>query len=81
MNPTRKKTNLKCNSCGHSTFKNKITTFPLQTFSGKVLNVGRVAVKECLNCHEIVPTSAGKEKLERCLNAFFSLPSSNSTLF
>ena len=59
----------KCEKCGGIVFKNVITTYPLEYF-GKQIMVNRVAVKKCQKCQTMIPTSKGKEKLARCINAF-----------
>jgi YgiT-type zinc finger domain-containing protein len=56
-----------CPLCQGTTFKKKITTYPLRTFDGRQINIGRVAVQECDNCHHLIPTKAGSEKISRCM--------------
>jgi hypothetical protein len=34
---------------------------------GRQVNVGRVAAQECENCHHLIPTKAGNEKINRCM--------------
>ena len=62
-----------CKKCGGTSFKNLITTYPLDLIDRQIL-VQRVSVKKCLDCKTLFPTPKGKEKLERCLQAFLSLP-------
>ena len=61
-----------CENCGSSEFKIIITTYPLEYF-GKTIMVNRVAVKKCLNCQTMEPTQKGKEKLARCLSAYYDI--------
>ncbi|TDA25605.1 MAG: hypothetical protein DSO00_08505 [Archaeoglobi archaeon] len=49
----------------------KRTTFPLE-LNGKLINVGRVSVRECQQCHHLHPTEKGFEKLSRCLSVVAS---------
>lgn len=59
-----------CKKCASQNLKSRVTTYPLQLGARRV-EVGRVAVKECLDCHHLMPTAAGKEKLNRCLGTMF----------
>jgi len=61
-----------CENCGSYHLKTCLTTYPIQ-IKTKQLNVGRVSVKECLDCHALMPTKAGKEKIERAMMMFMSL--------
>lgn len=73
MNRTKKaKSEFVCPQCGGSSSQNRVTTYPLQ-LAGKQLNVGRVAVKECLLCHHLTPTPTGQQKIARCIGVFMSL--------
>jgi hypothetical protein len=61
-----------CEDCSSQNLKSRVTTYPLQLGPRRV-DVGRVAVKECLDCHHLMPTAAGKEKLNRCLGTLFHM--------
>jgi YgiT-type zinc finger domain-containing protein len=58
---------LSCPLCQGTTLTRKITTYPMRTFDGRQINIGRVAVQECDNCHHLIPTKAGSEKVNRCM--------------
>lgn len=60
-----KKTKRVCEQCGSRNLKARMTTYPVH-MAGKQLNIGRVSVRECLDCHTLVPTEVGKEKIARC---------------
>lgn len=62
-----------CEKCGSQNLKTHLTTYPMK-LGAKQINVGRVSVKECLECHALMPTKAGKEKIARCTMAVMSLP-------
>jgi hypothetical protein len=73
MNTIKKaKSKFVCSECGGTSSQNKVTTYPLQ-LAAKQLNVGRVAVKECLLCHHLTPTPTGQQKIARCIAAFTAL--------
>jgi hypothetical protein len=55
-----------CEKCGGSVYKSQIVTYPVDFPARKVL-IGRVAVRVCTTCLHMMPTIAGKEKLNRCL--------------
>ena len=61
-----------CEQCGSNNLKNRITTYPMKLGERQV-NIGRVAVKECGECHCLMPTAVGKEKIQRCLGTLFHL--------
>lgn len=69
-----KKIKLSCKKCGGSSFKNLITTYPLNLCNKQIM-VHRVSVKKCLDCQTLFPTPKGKEKLDRCLQAFMIINS------
>lgn len=58
---------LSCPLCQGAQFTRKITTYPLRILDGRQINIGRVAVQECENCHHLIPTKAGSEKINRCM--------------
>jgi hypothetical protein len=70
------KTNTKpgksCKECGGKNVKTHLTTYPLK-IDKKQINVGRVSVRECMDCHVLIPTKAGLEKLGRCMMTFMSI--------
>jgi hypothetical protein len=51
------------------TLKRRSTTYPL-VLPGRQINVARVQVDECGECGHLMPTPAGQEKLQRCLQTF-----------
>jgi YgiT-type zinc finger domain-containing protein len=61
-----------CESCGGNNLKTHQTPYPFK-MGDKQINVGRVSVKECMDCHFMEPTQAGKEKIGRCVMSFMSL--------
>jgi len=61
-----------CEKCGSQNMKTHQTTYPLK-LGPKQLNVERVSVKECMDCHTLKPTKAGEEKIARCAMTFMSL--------
>ena len=62
-----------CCECGGTSLKYKMTTFPFRSSLGKTILVNRTPLYECLDCHHLIPTRKGREKLDRCLGAFMSL--------
>jgi len=68
---TSKKKSRSCEKCGSHSLKARRTTYPIK-IGEKQLDVGRVSVRECLDCHHLMPTEAGKEKLGRCLMTFMN---------
>ena len=64
---------LSCPQCQGTTFTRKTTTYPIRIPDGRQLNVGRVAVHECANCHHLIPTKAGSEKYSRAMVAMAQL--------
>lgn len=55
-----------CENCDGKNIKTHLTTYPIK-IENKQINVGRVSVKECMNCHMLKPTKAGQNKIERCM--------------
>jgi len=48
----------------------RITTYPVQLvgpLEGKRVDVGRVALHECRTCGHLMPTPAGRAKVDRCV--------------
>jgi len=62
-----------CPLCQGTTFKKKIATYPMRTFDGRQINIGRVAVQECQNCQHLIPTKAGSAKITRAMAAMAQL--------
>lgn len=69
---TTKKTKKSCEQCGSQNLKARMTTYPVH-MAGKQLNIGRVSVRECLDCHALMPTEVGKEKIGRCMMTFMGM--------
>lgn len=63
---------LLCQQCNGHNLKAKLVTYPVM-MGEKQLNVERVSVRECLDCHAIMPTEKGQEKIERSMMMFMSL--------
>jgi len=66
------KSKKKCEACGSNDIKTHMATFPVK-LGPKQLNVGRVSVRECMDCHAMTPTKAGQEKIARCTMSFMML--------
>ncbi|MBF0209021.1 MAG: hypothetical protein HQK53_19345 [Oligoflexia bacterium] len=71
-----KKNIFQCEKCAGEKYKSKFASVPVNV-ANRTLVVNRVAVKECLNCHNLHPTSAGEAKINRCLGSFALLLSDN----
>lgn len=67
-----KKTEKICVQCGGEHLKSHSTTWPID-LGEKKLSIGRVWVRECLDCHNMEPTKAGNEKIARGMIAFIEL--------
>ena len=63
-----------CDHCGGTNLKTRSTTYPVQ-IGKQQLRIRRVPIRECIDCHCITPTSAGKEKIEVITTTFMSLMS------
>jgi len=66
---TRSRKPINCQVCASTDLVRKITTYPVVlsgSLAGKQINVGRVALHECLTCGHLMPTPAGQAKIERC---------------
>ena len=61
-----------CEKCGSQALKARLTTYPIK-IEAKQLNVKRVSVKQCLDCHHLMPTLAGHKKIMRSMGAFMTL--------
>jgi len=69
---TIKKTGKSCEKCGNQNLKTHLATYPIKVGS-KQINVERVSVRECMDCHMLVPTKAGQAKVDRCSMMTFML--------
>ena len=67
-----KKSDKSCEHCGGQNIKSHSTTYPV-ILGEKQLNIGRVWVKECLDCNSMKPTKAGQEKIDRNTLVFMQL--------
>lgn len=61
-----------CTHCGGAHLRRRITTFPVElreppALAGKQIHVHRVALHECQSCGHLMPTAAGRAKIERCV--------------
>ena len=63
---TTKKFEKPCEKCGGKNIKTHLTTYPLK-LDNKQINIERVSVKECMDCHKLNPTKVGQKKIERCM--------------
>jgi len=61
-----------CEQCGSHNIKTRLATYPVK-IGPKQLDIGRVSVRECGDCHTMIPTKAGQEKITRCTTSFISL--------
>lgn len=66
---TAKKSGKLCESCGGQNTKTHLATYPVK-MDKRELNVERVSVRECMDCHAIHPTQAGQSKIQRCMMTF-----------
>ena len=63
---TNKKPVKLCEECGGQNIKTLSKTYPIK-IGEKQVNVGRVSVRECIDCHTIKPTKTGQNKIDRCM--------------
>ena len=61
-----------CAACNGENTKTYLMTYPVK-LGKKQLDVGRVSVRECLDCGVIKPTQAGQAKVERSAAMFMSI--------
>jgi len=57
-----------CGLCASTDLVRRITTYPVHLtgpLEGKQIHVGRVALYECQSCGCLMPTPAGRAKIER----------------
>jgi hypothetical protein len=60
-----------CEVCQGTDLVRRITTYPVHLagpLEGKQIHVGRVALHECQTCGHLMPTPAGKAKVDRNVN-------------
>jgi len=65
---TRASRPVACSQCAGTDLMRRITTYPVYLtgpLEGKQINVGRVALHECLTCGHLMPTRAGQAKVDR----------------
>jgi hypothetical protein len=67
-----KKTDKSCEKCGGQNLKTRRVTYPIK-METRQIDVGRVSVQECMDCHNVKPTKAGQEKIERCVATFMEI--------
>lgn len=61
-----------CAKCAGNDLQRRITTYPVRlteprNLADKEIQVGRVALYECLSCGYLMPTPAGQAKIDRCV--------------
>ena len=59
-----------CEYCAGTALIRRVTTYPVQLagpLEGKRVDVGRVALHECRTCGHLMPTPAGRAKVDRCV--------------
>ncbi|MEQ1665700.1 MAG: YgiT-type zinc finger protein [Bdellovibrionales bacterium] len=74
MKKTPKKSVKVCEACGGENTKTHLVTYPIQ-MGEKQINVERVSVRKCEDCHVIQATKAGQEKIARCMMGMMTLMS------
>ena len=67
-----KKSGKLCACCGGQNLKPHPTNWPVD-MGEKKPTIGRVWVRECLDCNAMEPTKAGHEKIARGMIAFMEL--------
>jgi len=61
-----------CEQCDSQNLKAARVTYPIN-MGEKQINIQRVSVRECLDCHALMPTVAGQAKIERCMVSMLEL--------
>lgn len=61
-----------CEECNSSNLKARLATYPIK-IGEKQINVERVSVRECLDCHALIPTEKGDEKIKRCMMSIIDI--------
>lgn len=74
MMKATKKSAKTCEACGGENTKTHLATYPVK-MGEKQINVERVSVRKCEDCHAIKPTKAGQEKIGRCMMSMMTLMS------
>jgi hypothetical protein len=57
-----------CEPCAGMDLQRRLTTYPVRltgSLEGKQIHVGRVALHQCLDCGHLMPTPAGRAKVDR----------------
>jgi len=71
-----------CDACQGTDLIRRITTYPVPVngpFACKLINVGRVALRECQICGHLMPTPAGQAKVTRIVGRTIQLFLEQST--
>lgn len=63
---------ISCEECGSQNLKATRATYPVN-MAEKQIHIGRVSVRQCLDCLAIMPTEAGKEKIGRSMTLMLEL--------
>lgn len=53
-----------CERCGSENLKARRASYPLKV-GKRDIEVQRVSVRECLDCHTLMPTDVGQKKINR----------------
>ena len=69
---TTNKTKKSCEQCGSQNLKACRVPYPVR-IKNQHLNIQRVSVRECLDCHIFMPTKSGNEKIARSIMAFMDI--------
>jgi hypothetical protein len=61
-----------CTACGSTRLRRRIATYPVElreppSLAGKQIHVHRVALYACESCEHLMPTAAGRAKVQRCV--------------
>ena len=70
--PAKKDQPSSCDQCQGISFKPRLATYPVtltqpKKIVGKRIDVYRVALHECQTCGNLMPTPAGRAKIDRCV--------------
>jgi YgiT-type zinc finger domain-containing protein len=61
-----------CEQCGSENLKARRASYPLKV-GKRDIEVRRVSLRECLDCHKLMLTEVGQEKVNRCREVFVDL--------
>lgn len=61
-----------CEQCGSKNLKDRRATYPLKV-GNRDVEVQRVSIRECIDCHAFMPTEVGQKKINRCTEVFVDL--------